>query len=117
MKSRLHTIVVASGRAMAWRGLAAALACTLVLGPGTAGATGFFDPQVLFSNLQVVQRDAKTATIRFDVAWEDASWRHEINHGVAWVFFKARGNKGAPWQHVRLAADRVLTIDRARAQR
>jgi len=107
MKSRLQPIVVVSGRTMAWRGLAA-LACIVVLGSRTAGATGFFDPQVLFSNLQVVPRDAKTATIRFDVAWEDASWRHEINHGAAWVFFKARANKGAPWQHVRLAADRVL---------
>jgi hypothetical protein len=57
-------------------------------------------------------RDARTAIVRFDIAW-DESWRSDVNHDAAWVFFKAR--KGTPstplragWQHVRLAADREL---------
>ncbi len=83
-----------------------AAACAFLFAAGTAGATGFFDPQVQFANLTVVARDAKTATIRFDVTWE-GSWRHELSHDAAWVFFKARANEGAAWQHVRLAADRV----------
>ena len=84
-----------------------AVAGVLVLAAGPAGATGFFDPQVQFTSLTVVARDAKTATIRFDVTWE-SSWRHELSHDAAWVFFKARANESAGWQHVRLAADRVL---------
>ena len=83
------------------------LTCALLLAAGTAGAAGFFDPEVRFTNLTVTPRDAKAATIRFDVSW-DGSWRHEINHDAAWVFFKVRAKEGAEWQHVRLVADRVL---------
>jgi|GEM_PF-1818757 len=55
----------------------------LLLAAGSAHATDF-DPQIRITNIEVVPRDAKTATIRFDVAWGD-SWRHEINHDAAWV--------------------------------
>jgi len=92
-------------RSSKYAGLAAA--CVLLLAAGRASATGFFDPQVQFTNVTVVPRDAKTATIRFDVTWE-SSWRQEYSHDAAWVFFKARANPDAEWQHVRLAADRVL---------
>jgi hypothetical protein len=68
--------------------------------------TFFFDPLVQFTNVTVAARDAKTATVRFDVLWED-SWRNAINHDAAWVFFKVRANSGSEWQHARLAADRV----------
>ncbi|MDP6810247.1 MAG: hypothetical protein QGH42_03125 [Kiritimatiellia bacterium] len=80
-----------------------------------ACAAGFWDPEVRITNMKVVARDAKTATIQFDVSWE-GSWRNEVNHDAAWIFFKARKAGGADpstplragWQHVRLAADRVL---------
>jgi len=71
------------------------------------GHTVFFDPRVQFANLTVAGRDAKTATVRFDVLWED-SWRNDISHDAAWVFFKVRADAGSEWQHARLAADRVL---------
>jgi hypothetical protein len=101
----MKTTTFASGLKWDCAGLAAAGA--LVLAAGTAGARGFFDPQVQVTNLTVVARDAKTATIRFDVTWE-GSWRQEYSHDAAWVFFKVRANSGAEWQPVRLAADRVL---------
>jgi hypothetical protein len=58
-------------------------------------------------NVRLAARDATTATITFDIGWED-SWRHESNHDAAWVFFKIRPQGATEWQHVRLAADRVL---------
>jgi hypothetical protein len=87
-----------------WR--PAALAAMLLLVAGPAAAIGLFDPQVQFTNLTVVARDARSATIRFDVTWE-SSWRQEYSHDAAWVFFKVRAQEGDEWQHVRLAADRV----------
>ena len=81
------------------------LAC-LLLAARAARATDF-DPQIRITNMKVVPRDAKTATIRFDIAWND-SWRHEINHDAAWVFFKVRADDRSEWRHVRLAANRVL---------
>jgi hypothetical protein len=67
----------------------------------------YFDPWVQFINMTVAPRDAKTATVRFDIRWED-SWRNDHNHDVAWVFLKVRAAPQSEWQHVRLAADRVL---------
>jgi hypothetical protein len=63
--------------------------------------------EVTTENVAVRPRDAKTAFITFDIAWQ-ASWRHDVNHDAVWVFFKARANDSTEWQHVRLAADRVL---------
>ncbi len=93
--------------------------CAMVLLFAVAGAkaggfvegrdwrTVYFDPWVQFANITVAARDAKTATVRFDVRWED-SWRNDINHDAAWVFLKVRADDKSAWQHVRLVADRVL---------
>ncbi|HUT62269.1 MAG TPA: SUMF1/EgtB/PvdO family nonheme iron enzyme, partial [Phycisphaerae bacterium] len=81
---------------------AVAVACGLLLIAGAARAD-----KLRIENVTVPPRDAKTATIRFDIAWEN-SWRDQTNHDAAWVFFKARAEGGAEWQHVRLAADKVL---------
>jgi hypothetical protein len=58
------------------------------------------------ANVTVTPRDAKTATITFDLSWSN-SWRNDQNHDAAWVFFKARSDD-AGWRHVKLVADRVL---------
>lgn len=62
---------------------------------------------VVLGNVTVAARDAKTATIAFDVSWRD-SWRTSNNHDAAWVFFKAKTGDSAAWQHVKLVADRVV---------
>jgi hypothetical protein len=87
---------------------AVAIACGVLLGGSPAWA-GWYDAATTLrlSNATVAPRDAKTATIRFDVTWE-RSWRHEVNHDAAWVFFKVKPAGATEWQHVRLAADRVL---------
>ena len=59
------------------------------------------------ANVVIAPRDAKTATVTFDVSWAD-SWRHEANHDAVWVFFKVRAEGGKEWQPVRLVADKVL---------
>ena len=90
------------------QGKAAAIACGLLLGPGAAHAGWPDHPSTLrITNVTVAPRDAKTATVQFDIAW-DGSWRHEANHDAAWVFFKVRFDGATEWQHVRLAADKVL---------
>ena len=85
---------------------AAALACALLLGADEAYPSDN-RLNVRFANVTVAPRDAKTATVTFDIAWED-SWRHEVNHDAAWVFFKVRAAGATEWQHARLVADRVL---------
>jgi hypothetical protein len=65
------------------------------------------DPIVRVENVTVAPRDARTATVTFDIAW-GGSWRSKINHDAAWVVFKARADDKGEWQHVRLAADKVL---------
>jgi hypothetical protein len=72
----------------------------------TAWTPNWFDPVVVITNMKVTPQDAKTAVVTFDVSWQD-SWRHDINHDAAWVFFKMRADDAAEWQPVRLAADRV----------
>jgi hypothetical protein len=62
---------------------------------------------VTCSSVRIAPRDDKTATITVDLAW-NPSWRNAENHGAAWVFFKVRAEGAKEWQHVRLAADRVL---------
>ena len=57
-------------------------------------------------NLTVTPRDARTATITFDLAWNN-SWRNDQNHDAVWVFFKTRTDD-AGWRHVNLVADRVV---------
>ncbi len=62
---------------------------------------------VTCNNVRVAPRDAKTATITVDLAW-GPSWRNGENHDAAWIFFKVRAEGAKEWQHVGLAADRVL---------
>ena len=62
---------------------------------------------VTLENVTVAARDAKTATISFDVSWKE-SWRTSHNHDAAWVFFKAKTGDSAAWPHVKLVADRVV---------
>ena len=63
--------------------------------------------KVSIDNVTVAPRDAKTATVTFDISWFN-SWRDKTHHDAAWVFFKVRADEKSPWQHVRLAADKVL---------
>jgi len=76
-----------------------ALGC---LGTGAAHAQS-----VRIENVTVVPRDAKTAAITFDISW-NGSWRTEINHDAAWVFFKIQPKGEATWRHARLVADKVI---------
>ena len=62
---------------------------------------------VLFSNVTVSPRNKTTATISFDVSWT-GSWRHEVNHDAAWIFFKVKVDGENEWRHVKLTADKVL---------
>jgi hypothetical protein len=88
--------------------LARAIACGLLLGAGATYAGPADHPgSVRIENVTVVPRDARTATVRFDVSWAN-SWHHEANHDAVWLFFKARAEGAMEWQHVRLAADKVL---------
>jgi|GEM_PF-210410 len=70
-------------------------------------AAARFNDYVRIANVSVKPRDATTAAVTFDIAWDD-SWRNSTNHDAAWVFFKTRADGKSPWQHVRLAADKVL---------
>ncbi|MBM4036998.1 MAG: hypothetical protein FJ290_00670 [Planctomycetes bacterium] len=81
---------------------AAALASWLLLGAGTGRADG-----LKIGNVAVAPRDATTAAVKFDISWEN-SWRHGSFHDAAWVFFKVQADPKAPWQPVRLAADKVV---------
>jgi len=82
---------------------AVAIACVLLLGAGAEGA----EEALKIENLTTAPRDASTAFARFDISW-DKSWRDGKNHDAAWVFFKVRAEDKSEWQHVRLAADKVL---------
>ena len=82
----------------------------LVLGAASA-ATARADG-LRIANVKLTPRDAATATVQFDITWEN-SWYHGIFHDAAWVFFKVRADAPSEagkseWQHVRLAADKVL---------
>ncbi len=76
--------------------------CGLFLGASTARAD-----RLRVENVQVSPRDATTATVTFDISWEN-SWYHGVFHDAAWVFFKVRADDKAEWQHLRLSADKVL---------
>jgi hypothetical protein len=78
------------------------IVCNLLLCAGVARAD-----KLRIENAKVAQRDATTATVSFDVTWEN-SWYHGVFHDAAWVFFKVRADEKSAWQHVRLAADKVL---------
>jgi hypothetical protein len=59
------------------------------------------------TNVRIVPGDDKQATIQFDADWT-GSWRNDLNHDAAWIFFKVRPEGAKEWQHIRLAADREL---------
>jgi hypothetical protein len=85
------------------------LATLLLLAAGVGGGTAYAGAPDHPSTLRVAKattapRDNKTATIYFNISWEN-SWRHEGNHDAAWVFFKVRPEGSNEWQHVRLAVD------------
>jgi len=85
-------------------------------------------------DVSVASRDEKTSFLQFNISWQD-SWRNEVNHDAAWVFFKVlvEGEPELPthwsrpaaadaaakpkaesekrWQPVRLAANRILNPD------
>jgi hypothetical protein len=63
--------------------------------------------EVDVDRVSVAAQDGKTATITFDITWEE-SFRDEYNHDAAWVFFKARANEQAEWKHVKLVAKKVI---------
>ena len=89
-----------------WRMLA--IPCGLLLGGAAAYAGAPDHPGTLrVENVAVAPRDDKSATITFNISWEN-SWRHEGNHDAAWVFFKARPEGSTEWQHVRLAASKTI---------
>jgi hypothetical protein len=77
-------------------------------------STAFADG-LKISNVSIAPRDAKTATVTFDIAWTNA-YRYDSFHDAAWVFFKVRpdapstglGAGKSPWQHARLTADKVV---------
>ena len=74
----------------------------LLLGAATACADG-----LRIENVTVATRDAATATVKFDISWEN-SWRHGSFHDAAWVFLRIRADDTSGWQPVRLVADKVL---------
>jgi hypothetical protein len=86
----------------ATRSVARALAAAFLLVAGMAPAD-----DLRIENVTVAPRDAKTATVTFDISWED-SWHHGSFHDAAWVFFKVRADDKSGWQPVRLAADKVV---------
>ena len=92
----------ARGLARDTRGVAAALACCVLLDAGAARADG-----LRIENVTVAPRDAATTTVTFDIAWEN-SWRHGSFHDAAWVFFKVQADDKSDWQPVRLVADKVV---------
>jgi hypothetical protein len=88
---------------------AVVIACILLIGAGVVRGQNTWQARynVRIENVTVAPRDARTATLTFDISWPD-SWRDRTNHDAAWVFFKMRAEGAADWQHVRLAADKVL---------
>jgi len=83
-------------------------ASTTIVSQGARSDAGATHAQrIRIANETLIPRDERTMTVRFDISWNN-SWRHEVNHDAAWVFFKVRPEGAKEWQHVRLAADRVL---------
>ena len=102
--SCLRKVVGANSRA-----LEAAIICALLLSADAVRGENRWHVlyNVRIENVTIAPRDARTATITFDISWQN-SWRDKTNHDAAWVFFKVRPAGATEWQHVRLAADKVL---------
>ncbi len=54
--------------------------------------------------LEEIDTDEKTATLAFDLRWEN-SWRNATNHDAVWVFAKFRAPGSNHWQHAYLSTD------------
>ena len=90
-------------------GQAAVIAFGLLLGTGAVRAQDRWHAMynVRIENVAIAPRGAQTATVTFDISWQN-SLRDKTNHDAAWVFFKVRADNKAAWQPVRLVADKVL---------
>ena len=58
-------------------------------------------------NVTIAPRDAKTAIVKFDIAWTNA-WCWGNFHDAAWVFFKVKPAGAGAWQHARVIADQPV---------
>ena len=72
----------------------------------SVNAHRLFHDKLRIENVELLPRNAKTKTIRFDIAWTD-SWRNATNHDAAWVFFKVRVEGDNKWSHAKLVANNV----------
>jgi hypothetical protein len=70
-------------------------------------AASAFADGLKIRNVAIAPRDAKTATVTFDIAWMNA-YRFDSFHDAAWVFFKVRADAKSPWLPARLSADKVV---------
>jgi hypothetical protein len=61
---------------------------------------------IWFTNGTVVPRDDTRATLKFDATFD--TFRNDLSHTAAWVFFKVRAEGSSEWQPVRLVADKVM---------
>ncbi|KPK42836.1 MAG: hypothetical protein AMK72_13985 [Planctomycetes bacterium SM23_25] len=109
MNFRKEMVMSRAGKGPIKLAQAVVIAWALLPGEGTVHAQNRWEAMynVRIENVTVTPRDPRTAVVRFDIAW-DSSWRDKTNHDAAWVFFKVRADGKADWQHIRLAADKVL---------
>ncbi len=86
--------------------LAAGAAPAQLLVPVQQPSKSPLNEHVYFSRISLLPRDAGSAVIQFDIGWT-GSWRHDVNHDAAWIFFKYRveGDTEKTWRHVFLKAD------------
>ena len=83
--------------------------------PALPVKSGTFQTQVIhdmnnhgvgFWNGVILPRDEKTATLKFGISFN--AFRQDLTHNAVWIFFKVRAEGTNEWQHVRLAADKVM---------
>lgn len=60
---------------------------------------------VAVSHVEMTRPDPASFVITFDLAWEN-SWRNDVDHDAAWVFFKLRP-EGGVWEHLSLVGTGV----------
>ncbi|KPK49223.1 MAG: hypothetical protein AMK72_05075 [Planctomycetes bacterium SM23_25] len=90
-----------------FRGVRTATAGRVPVAPppdGSLNAQRLFNSKLRIKNVELLPRNAKTRTVRFDIAWGE-SWRNATNHDAVWVFFKMRGEGESKWRHAKLVAD------------
>lgn len=77
---------------LAWLGL-----CLLLAGRAAAANIA-----VAKAEATILNADAKTATVTFDLSWSN-SWRNAVNWDAAWVFVKFRAPGSNLWEHAALS--------------